>query len=315
MVYRVDVSKGNSVVNANNIGKQTKEISVSDSDVSIISAQTKSSSDLKAIFSEDSLGKQHCRIYGSITFTAGSSAATSVNITDLEVRDQTAVNKWAGCVASADNGERADAAFVQETNLIYIGAISTSRTARIIDFSFPIDHIPSWVTADDWEDANVKVHIPEATPTDAGIVKKNKTQERVLLTDITAASEDITDLKFSNLDTTKWYRLSGNLMLTRVSTSTNTKDIELYSYNSTGARTAANTVGKFRYRDNAAGDVASTRAVNLVFKATASDLKFAVDSTISNMRLEGDASGTKDLASFLTIEELNNYEVTTDFTP
>ena len=163
--------------------------------------------------------------------------------------------------------------------------------------------------------------LPEATTSTSGVVKKNKWQRRVLENTINNAgdtTQQATDLKFSNLEIGKFYKLTIQARFRIVTTNSNI-NLELSAFHTPGGENGPfNAIIIMLETDlnTAVGD--RSRNASAVFQAVDPEIAILFTSSTTNGVADGWLSGgsvNDTYDTFVILEELDNYEGTTDFTP
>lgn len=146
----------------------------------------------------------------------------------------------------------------------------------------------------------------QATADDYGAVKKNKWQQKILASD-TTSDGDVSGLSFSNLEIGKTYRFTANIKAF-VDDATNTWVLRFYD--ETGG--TGNQLGSAFYEEIGASNIPNvTMTYSGIFTAQTTNFFSFFTSTSGSDAVKG--NGTLD-ESNITLEELPNHEVTTDWT-
>jgi len=207
-------------------------------------------------------------------------------------------------IVTAESTATADDArgfIVGSTNSIVMEC-DVTRNGCEISGDIELASKPTWADANMENEIAVNAYIPEATSTEAGVVKANKWEKHTLTTDLTASDSDNSDLRFNNLTIGKMYRVSlqGDLRYTETSgqdaasIAVTNNSVEIVKVNHL-------TLGSFSdYAVKGSTGIFSAAATTVIFNCT-----------ITNT---AEIKGTQD-ATWAILEELNNYEAeTADFT-
>lgn len=145
--------------------------------------------------------------------------------------------------------------------------------------------------------------IIEATANALGLVRKNKKQRKLLTSDVTSDGS-VSDLQFNNLVVGKEYRVGGSVLFQKASGGGDNIDLQF----------AADSGSSIRYGQvTGQVDVGQVYRIspNIVFTATSTTM-YCVAASIDAGSSIGGANNTAE--TYITLEELNNTEPTTDFT-
>ncbi len=199
------------------------------------------------------------------------------------------------------------------TNLLVLRA-SSQQTAWAVNFDFQLNSWPSWATKDaestpiiklyDDSTTAVSVSVAEATADTAGVVRKNRSQTKIVNSNVTT---DITFMTFNNLVVGKLYRIDLNLgFQLNIGGSDSNVLCELYHDGVNIADFPAQTGGT-----NGVGRRISD---SFTFEAVATTLELRTLSASNNAYLSAEGTSGGSRASRATIIELNNTVETADFT-
>lgn len=145
----------------------------------------------------------------------------------------------------------------------------------------------------------------EATGTEFGTVKKNRWQQKFLSADVTTDNTDMGDIQFNNLIIGRTYRISGPIAFLVDATDVNTT-VTIGS----AAGGVGTIYGSITQTRDDAGDVSPVVHANIVFVAVSTSVYFRTGTLGAGSAIKGNGSSNE---TSPILEELNNYESTTDF--
>lgn len=205
-----------------------------------------------------------------------------------------------------------DTGSASDTNLINIDPASGDRIdlpGLVSGDGVSINYPRGWIAfygvpnASSWKvQTQANTLVPEATPDIAGKLKKNRYQEKSLTTNVTANGATV--FSFNNLTVGKIYKLTLIVSAVRGTSSTG------YAYCT--AANGATILGYAGLDDDATTSPASDRVLGLafikIFEATSTDIDVTTALGGANSLIRGGGQTN------ITLEEMNNYESTTDWT-
>lgn len=214
--------------------------------------------------------------------------------------DSSAVDNRSYCIAQNDstrqvafsNTTSGSGGFVPGTNLDVNDQLNFYAFVPIVEFS---------------GSQNSLVGYSEAEFNFLGLTKKNRAQVRILGSDITAPTVDISDLRLVNLTIGKVYKLS--ISAKQGTTGTGATESFALKANHNGSVIVED---RIRYGNKPSGLFENTNGNSVIFTATATSITFDWEETGTG-ELAGNGTTQE---TFVMIEELNNYEaLTTAFSP
>lgn len=169
---------GNTIVNFNKIGRNTKDIELDNTDLTSSDVTFGATTSLNVSIHEDSDLNRYLECIGTLNVTVARSTLFRFKINNTEIKSNVGLF-WNGRISISDTGDQVYTLVYDKDDSTYPNEIAidgpaSASTDFYINFRLPLASVPSWVSESDWESADIDAYIPPASDTEKGTLSYYK---------------------------------------------------------------------------------------------------------------------------------------------